>query len=286
MFYVTKDELPTKISDLENDSDFATKDEIPKLVSELENDSGYLTSNDLSDFALKEEIPTKISELENDSNFLTEHQTLKTINGESIIGEGDLEIDSCKVNDVLVNGISVVEDKIAKIDLSNLDSTMGRDFTTNITVGHLESGTKINKTDKVADILYRILYKIEDVVKTTVDILYGAADKIPVNGIENLDWSGNILEQNPSELLTNGLTQNLKTGNLETEDGQYSVFALSKNCETPIKLVKWAHNDMREYGFSFSSIETDEYYIYYLLDPPTYSEDVGGIDYYFTFEEV
>lgn len=37
-------------------------------------------------------VPSKLSELENDSGFLTEHQELKTINGESIIGTGDLEI--------------------------------------------------------------------------------------------------------------------------------------------------------------------------------------------------
>lgn len=37
-------------------------------------------------------IPTKTSELTNDSGFLTEHQSLKTINGETIVGDGDIEI--------------------------------------------------------------------------------------------------------------------------------------------------------------------------------------------------
>ena len=37
-------------------------------------------------------IPTKTSELENDSGFLTEHQPLKTINGESLVGTGNIEI--------------------------------------------------------------------------------------------------------------------------------------------------------------------------------------------------
>ena len=36
-------------------------------------------------------VPTKTSELTNDSNFLSE-SNLKTINGESIVGEGNLEI--------------------------------------------------------------------------------------------------------------------------------------------------------------------------------------------------
>lgn len=37
-------------------------------------------------------IPTKTSQLENDSNFLTEHQHLKTINGETIVGYGNIVI--------------------------------------------------------------------------------------------------------------------------------------------------------------------------------------------------
>ena len=37
-------------------------------------------------------IPTKTSQLTNDSGFLTEHQPLKTINNESIVGEGNITI--------------------------------------------------------------------------------------------------------------------------------------------------------------------------------------------------
>lgn len=37
-------------------------------------------------------VPTNVSAFTNDAGYLTEHQTLKTINGESIIGSGDLVI--------------------------------------------------------------------------------------------------------------------------------------------------------------------------------------------------
>lgn len=121
-------------------SNLATKEELPTKTSELTNDSGFLTEHQsLDDYYTKEEIdgkqqtidnalatkadatetanrfnsvdeyleqlhteveekadagsiPTKTSELENDSNFLTEHQPLKTINGETIVGEGNIEI--------------------------------------------------------------------------------------------------------------------------------------------------------------------------------------------------
>lgn len=73
--FETIGDIPTRTSQLENDSgfltehqdlsDYALKDEIPtvpKKVSELTNDSGFIT---------QENVPTKTSQLQNDSNFLT-----------------------------------------------------------------------------------------------------------------------------------------------------------------------------------------------------------------------
>lgn len=84
-----KNEIPIKISQLENDSMYATqelvteqinkvssdineimankadKTELPKKTSELENDSN---------FAIVSDIPTKVSELTNDSDFITKSE--------------------------------------------------------------------------------------------------------------------------------------------------------------------------------------------------------------------
>ena len=38
-------------------------------------------------------IPSKTSDLTNDSGFLTEHQKIKTVNGQSLVGEGDIKIE-------------------------------------------------------------------------------------------------------------------------------------------------------------------------------------------------
>jgi hypothetical protein len=97
-------------------NDLLDKPTIPTKTSELDNDSGYLTehqplktinnesiigtgnieiegfSGDYNDLLNKPDIPTKTSDLTNDSGFLTEHQPLKTINNESIIGTGNIEI--------------------------------------------------------------------------------------------------------------------------------------------------------------------------------------------------
>ena len=58
-------------------------------------DKHYITGVDLSDYALKSEIPTVPSSntaFTNDAGYLTEHQPIKTINGQSLIGTGDIEI--------------------------------------------------------------------------------------------------------------------------------------------------------------------------------------------------
>lgn len=109
--------VPTKLSELENDSNFTTKEELPVVptkLSELENDTGYLTSyeesdpvfnaspakniteenitswnnksefsgsyNDLIDKPEPPVIPTKVSELENDSNFVDKQYVTDSIN--------------------------------------------------------------------------------------------------------------------------------------------------------------------------------------------------------------
>ena len=91
-----KPTIPTKTSELENDSGFLTEHQPLKTINnESIVGTGNITiegfSGDYNDLTNKPNIPTKTSELTNDSGFLTE-QTLKTINGESIVGEGNIEI--------------------------------------------------------------------------------------------------------------------------------------------------------------------------------------------------
>ena len=94
-------DIPSKTSQLENDSDFATnsalktevaglatKKEVAVIESKIPNLEGYATEQwveakgyltehqSLENYALKSEIPTKTSDLTNDSGYLTEHQSL------------------------------------------------------------------------------------------------------------------------------------------------------------------------------------------------------------------
>lgn len=63
--------VPTRTSELTNNSGFVTSDSIPTKTSQLTNDSGYITSSD---------VPTKTSQLTNDSNFVSDANYVHTDN--------------------------------------------------------------------------------------------------------------------------------------------------------------------------------------------------------------
>ena len=83
--FITDADVPTKTSDLTNDSGFITDADIPTKTSELTNDSGFITSADIPT------IPSNTSQLNNDSGFLTINTTpVKSVN--SLTGDVNLFI--------------------------------------------------------------------------------------------------------------------------------------------------------------------------------------------------
>ena len=71
--------VPTKVSELENDSKFITLSDVPEVTvptktSELTNDSGFITINDVPTLEIPDEYVTE-EEL-NQKGYLTEHQSL------------------------------------------------------------------------------------------------------------------------------------------------------------------------------------------------------------------
>ena len=81
-FIKNKPSIPTKTSDLTNDSGFITSAAVPTKTSDLTNDSGFITNqvNNLANYydqtAINSmfnalDVPTKTSDLTNDSGFLT-----------------------------------------------------------------------------------------------------------------------------------------------------------------------------------------------------------------------
>jgi hypothetical protein len=79
---ITPEEVDEKISAATDD--MATEQWV--------EDKHYITGVDLSDYATKEDIPTSNTAFTNDAGYLTEHQPIKTINGQTLVGTGDIEI--------------------------------------------------------------------------------------------------------------------------------------------------------------------------------------------------
>ena len=82
--YAKKSEIPTKTSQLTNDSGFLTSHQsLSNYYNKTQSDEryqpkgNYLTSHQsLTNYATKSEMPTKTSQLTNDSGYLTSHQSL------------------------------------------------------------------------------------------------------------------------------------------------------------------------------------------------------------------
>ena len=128
--------VPEKVSELVNDSQYQTKanldtalaskadtSAIPTKTSQLTNDSGFMTATEVSTtYATKAEVPTKTSQLTNDSQYQTKANldtalatkadksslaskqdklvsgtNIKTINDQSILGSGNISIESTSI---------------------------------------------------------------------------------------------------------------------------------------------------------------------------------------------
>lgn len=122
--YYTKAEVNALIQSVEQKipdvSNFATKQElaqkadinnIPTRVSQLENDTGFITNDALVDYALKSDIPDVsgfatseqlTSGLAGKQDTLVSGTNIKTINGYSILGEGNIEIQGGSGGDISI----------------------------------------------------------------------------------------------------------------------------------------------------------------------------------------
>ena len=90
--------------------------------------------NKLSSYAQTSDIPTKTSQLDNDSNFINQHQSIKTINNQSLVGTGNIAISQGeynKINTISVNSTNQIPDSNKNVNItvptkvSQLDNDLG-----------------------------------------------------------------------------------------------------------------------------------------------------------------
>lgn len=139
----------------------ALKTEIPTNLSQLENDAGYITEEDIPS------IPTKTSDLENDSQFATEEFVKNKIAEAELGGEGgDIDLSGYATKEELntkvdkVEGKSLIDDteieRLANVDnyddteikekLNNIDQDIS-DISQDLTEINQELNNKANTND-------------------------------------------------------------------------------------------------------------------------------------------
>ena len=197
--YAKKTEIPTKTSQLTNDSNFLTS--VPsEYITETElNAKGYLTEHqDISNKADKSEIPTKTSQLTNDSNFLTsvpsEYVTDSELNSKAYATETYVQNEIAKIDTtVLEDRASDLEDRASDLEdrveiLNNLSLGVHSDggiylfvngepvglgiFMSNVEIkvsdGYITDDNTIILSDNIPSGTYSMKYENEDGSYTTI----------------------------------------------------------------------------------------------------------------------
>ena len=124
--------IPTKTSDLINDSEFVSEDDlsevaftgsynslsdtpiIPDSTSDLINDSGYIdnTVNNLTNYTTTTNLNSLLG---GKQDTLVSGTNIKTINNNSLLGSGNITISGGTPTDVQVNGTSITSNNVANL---------------------------------------------------------------------------------------------------------------------------------------------------------------------------
>ena len=124
---ITIPDVPTKVSELENDAEYITADAVPTKISDLENDSKYITledipATDLSDYYTKTQVDGLISDsIPDTSNFIT----MKDVEDKGYLTEhqdisGKLDVATYAEDKKTFLVANDIKDMATKSDISNL----------------------------------------------------------------------------------------------------------------------------------------------------------------------
>ena len=217
--YAKTTEIPSKVSQLENDSNYLSS--IPEeYVTETELEAkGYLTEHqDLSDYATKDEIPTvpsKVSELTNDSNYQTAEQVNSTVTTEiaKVVANAPEDFDTLKEmsdwiagheNDVSAMNSAISDNKTnietLQTDVANINTSLGG---------------KLDKTFTGTDVANKILSTDGD---GNVVLKDGNEDDTMLKSVYDTDNDGIVDKADSANIATNA-TDATNAENLKLSDG-------------------------------------------------------------------
>lgn len=241
-----KPSIPTKTSDLTNDSGFITSSSLPTKVSDLTNDAGYITNtvSNLTNYydqttingmfnALS--IPTKTSDLTNDSGFVT-----------------DTDYASANTAGVVKVGSGLSIDANGVLSSSGLTSVDWSDITnkpTNVSYWTNDAGyiTSAALPTKVSDLTNDAGYITSASLPTKVSDLTNDAGYITasVNNLTNYYTKTDTYTQAEVNALFNALTIPTKTSDL-TNDGSDGTSTYVEADDLATVATSGSYNDLTD----------------------------------------
>ena len=182
--YVKNAIAEAELNDKEVDlTGYATKDDVAEAISKIE-----FPTTDLSNYYNKQEIDTKIENIEHPTVSLEGYATEDYVNK-------------------AIENISI-----------KADNTIGIDFVTDITVGHLEAGSEIKANMTIGEILHKILVApaLEPEEPQTLTYLTGTFGNLDIQEwpepyIDN--WEPNERDEISMHYVNNMLTNTAKSEN-------------------------------------------------------------------------
>ena len=186
--------VPTKTSDLSNDSGYitnealdgyATKVELPTKVSQLENDSKFINESALDGYAKTVDIPTKTSQLNNDSGYITANDVpVKSVDGAT----GDVVTNAVKTT---TQTLTDAQKQQARTNIGAGTSSFDGDYNslTNKPTIPTKTSQLTNDSDFITDAALTGYAKTTDIPTKTSqldnDSHYITASEAPVQSVNN-----------------------------------------------------------------------------------------------------
>ena len=195
-------------------------------------------------------------------------QNIKTINDISLLGEGNIELQK-KLE--AGSNITIKENPQGKQVISSTGAVFSKTFDTDIDVGHLKAGSKINKNVSVESVLNRMLYGGPG---QKISLYFGATKNEP----DSLDGLEEVPNLGINDLTFEGYKKLIIAGDEETEEAEYPVIAVPKG----IVLSNW-RDDSLGFKLEFEEKDMSHYRLYYLIDKSYDAPE--GIRYKFEFVE-
>lgn len=250
-----KPSIPTKTSDLTNDSGFITSAALPTKLSDLTNDTGFITKSvsDLANYydqttinnmfnALS--VPTKTSDLVNDSGFITNTDYASASTGGVVkVGSG-LSIDA---NGVLSsNGLTSVD----WADVTNKPTNVS--YWTN-DAGYITSAALPTKT---SDLTNDSGFITSAALPTKTSDLTNDSGFITssVNNLTNYYTKGDTYTQSEVNSLLSALTIPTKTSDL-TNDGSDGTSTYVEASDLAPVATSGSYNDLTNKPAAFELVE-------------------------------